>query len=201
MKQESNRQPVSKRTFPTRFQAVRTSKAESHIDEVVILACGRSFRRDDQAGLRVADLLRELGLSFLRIITSESPTPELIQSAENAGLLIIVDAARPTARLPSGSWQRIEHRKNGQPVQQLVANEEHAATEVSSHLIGLLASLQLANDLEILPANVWLYVIAADNVGYGPELTPEVERAVTAVANRIKVNIEEWRVAKVACHA
>jgi len=169
--------------------------ASNQATRVCVFGCGRWLRRDDQTGLLVA---REIGRQALDIgcqgqapagvvvLTSESPAADLPANLDDADLLIVVDAAGAADDFPAGTWRRIDYRREPGRI-----GERGRAVDV--HQLSVDAALRLAEQLGILPPEVWVYAIAAGDCGYGEAMTPAVEAAVSELARRIPADIEAWR--------
>ena len=78
---------------------------------VRIVGCGRQLMGDDQAGLLVADRLRDSDLLHTTVVCDEAPGSELAVGLDEAvELLIVVDAAPADATHAPGSFVRIDYR-------------------------------------------------------------------------------------------
>ena len=153
---------------------------------VCVFGCGRWLRRDDQTGLLVAREIGRQAPAGVVALTSESPAADLPANLDDADLLIVVDAAGAGDDFPAGTWRRIDYRREPGRI-----GERGRAVDV--HQLSVDTALQLAEQLGILPPEVWVYAIAAGDCGYGEAMTPAVEAAVSELARRIPADIEAWR--------
>lgn len=156
--------------------------------KVRVVGCGRSHRRDDQLGLRAADLLAIAPPAATEILTSESAGVDLIADVEGLELLVIVDAARSGGSASPGTIERLALSDG---TLRLSDNPPVAPGE-SSHLMGVLDGLRVADALGALPADVWIYVVAASDFGYGDGMSAEVERALHIVTGRMRADLRTW---------
>jgi hydrogenase maturation protease len=67
-----------------------------------------------------------------------------------------------------------------------------AAKRGASHTLGVMHALKLGRNLNILPGNVWIYTVAGEDFGYGPGMSPPLEAAIEAVAQRVRSDITAW---------
>lgn len=79
---------------------------------VLIVGCGASLRRDDQAGLRIGESLATERLpDSVEVELSESPAadiPSLLEGRPDIGLLVVIDAAAAGEHYPPGTWRRFD---------------------------------------------------------------------------------------------
>jgi hydrogenase maturation protease len=153
-------------------------------ERVGVFGCGRSHRRDDQAGLRVAEMVSAAFPSDVRVMESEAPGADLLADLAGVELLVIIDAARAADAVAPGDCRRLV----------LGADQARVATALdlaplrsatSSHLLGVYEGLCVAEALHLLPPEVWIYAIAGDDFGYGEALSAAVERALPGIASRV----------------
>ncbi|MCG3127483.1 MAG: hypothetical protein CHACPFDD_02343 [Phycisphaerae bacterium] len=155
---------------------------------VRVVGCGRSHRRDDQLGLRAAELLAIAPPPGTEIVTSESAGVDLVADLESVDLLVVVDAARAGSDAAPGRIARLALSDGSL---RLSDNPQPAMGE-SSHFMGIMDGLRLAEALGALPQDVWIYVVAASDFGYGDGMSPEVERALHTVSGRIRADLRSW---------
>jgi hydrogenase maturation protease len=127
---------------------------------------------DDRLGWEVASRLREC-LSQ-RVISRISTDPlDVISLDSQCEPLVIVDACRG-AGLP-GTIHRFEW-----PDPRIMAEGC-----ISSHGIGLAASLELAARLGVLPDQVIVYAVEGTNAEPGDPLSPAVQAAIPTLVSRV----------------
>jgi hydrogenase maturation protease len=162
-----------------------------------VVGCGRSHRRDDQLGLRVAERLAGSGMAGVAVSTSEAPGADILTDLEGCELLIIVDAVEQCPRLRPGEWRRIDYDHS--PDARIVAGR--MADPEPSHFLGVNTALALGRELGLLPPEVWVYALAGRDFGYGDALSPGLDEAVLRLSDRIGRDIEEWQRDRSRCHA
>jgi len=120
------------------------------VTDVRVIGIG-SPAGDDQAGWLVVDALRRLGLAerlscALRIVALDRPSTQLIHEFEDADVVVLIDATRTGAR--PGTVRQIDRTE--------CFEVDHS---LSGHLLGVASALELADALELLPADVRIYGI------------------------------------------
>jgi hydrogenase maturation protease len=146
----------------------------------VVIGVGNEFRRDDGAGPAVIARLRALqpddvGLSGVTLGVSGGEPGRLIDLWQGAGLAVVIDAVRDTARPPGHTCQLA--------VDGLAGMVDSA---VSSHGIGLGDTVELARALGRLPARLAVLAVVGREFGFGTELTAEVAIAVADLVERVR---------------
>lgn len=157
-----------------------------HAKRVCLFGCGRWLRCDDQTGLLIAEAIAALALPGVVVRLSEAPAADLPVGLDGADLLIVVDAARSNERFPPGTWQRIDYR---------LAPERLSArgSTLDVHQLSVEAALKLAEELRLLPPEVWVYAVAVAGNDYGEEISPLVRPVLTELAARISADIAAWQ--------
>jgi hydrogenase maturation protease len=155
---------------------------------VRLVGCGRSQRRDDQVGLLVAAALADPPLPGTVVTASQAPGADLVADLENVELLVIVDAAAATDDFPVGTWRRIAY----DTLDRSVSAPGARVASISAHSLGVWDALELGRELGILPADVWVDVVAGSDFGYGAELSPRVQAALPGVIERLRADVCAW---------
>ena len=137
---------------------------------MLILGCGNRQRGDDAAGILAAEHLRALGIPA-EICSGE--VSDLIEAWTGSDDVIVIDAVVSGA--PSGTvhvwdWQRLP---------------AFATSGGSTHGLGIAEAIELARALNRMPSRLLVYGIEGKNFEIGSEVSPEVERAVEEVVQRI----------------
>ncbi|MFZ0136714.1 MAG: hydrogenase maturation protease [Candidatus Sulfotelmatobacter sp.] len=146
-----------------------------------IIGCGNFDRGDDAAGLLVARRLRAFVVEHLGV---EIPGLEITeQSGESFSLMdcwtgfeqvVLVDATAP-------------HGTPGQ-VRVWNAHTDRLSEDVfpcSTHAFGLREAVELGQVMKRLPQTLLIYGIEGKRFFLGAPRSPEVERAVVSVAERL----------------
>jgi hydrogenase maturation protease len=170
----------------------RTANTEI-IETIGIVGCGRWLRCDDQAGLLTVRMLRQIGLPAARFVLTESPAADLCNCLDGLSLLILVDAAGSSQGRHPGTWTRIRFLEEPDRLKHRGGGD--------SHSLSVDFALDLAQAMGLLPPEVWIYAIVADECGYGEQVTPAVGRAIRALARRIPRDIRAWCAEREAVHA
>ncbi|MFH1418945.1 MAG: hydrogenase maturation protease [Planctomycetota bacterium] len=153
---------------------------------VCIVGCGRWMRRDDQIGLKIARRVAEAHSPNTRVIETESPTVDVAAHLDgDTQLLVLVDAARKAPGHPPGSWQRIDFRRERE---RLAAS----APPLDTHSLSVDAALALAEEMRLLPPEVWIYVVAVENVEQGEAMSSSLLDVTEQLTEHIIEDIEAW---------
>lgn len=140
----------------------------------MIIGIGNAFRGDDGVGLLVVQKLRELTLPDVTILEQSGEGAALVEAWGAADRAIVVDA------VSSGSKPGAIHRfEVGQ--QPLPAHFSGGST----HTFGLAEAVELARQLERLPASLIIYGIEGKSYDLASGLSPEVKAAAEALIKQI----------------
>lgn len=143
--------------------------------DVCVVALG-SLAGDDQAGWRVIDRLvqRQAAgefpadrIQFARL----GPPAELLNLLPVRRRLIVVDACR--GAIAPGQWARF-----GWPA-------PHLAQTTGGHNLPLVATLELAEALGLLPARCEIWCVGGSDFRPGASMTAAVEEAMEHLAERL----------------
>lgn len=134
----------------------------------LVIGLGNPYRRDDAAGLEVARRVRTVE-AHERMTSSY----ELIDLWEGADDVIIVDATRSGA--PAGTVRHFH------PLKEPLPNRAFSST----HAIGIAETIEMARQLNRLPAQIVVYGIETRDITAGTTMSPVVEEAVMRVAKEI----------------
>jgi hydrogenase maturation protease len=141
---------------------------------MLIIGCGNRERSDDGAGILVAERLRELGIEA---DTRIGDAADLIEAWKGAEDVIVVDAVVTGA--PVGTVQAWDGR---QPLASIKAT-------ASTHGLGVAEAIELAHVLDRLPARLRVYGVEGRRFEPGSGISPEVQRAVEEVVQRIIADV------------
>ncbi len=184
-------------TIPEGGQAVADRREDCA--KIILVGCGRSHRRDDQAGLIAARRLSANLPPGVSIVETEAPAIDMLNHAASAQLLIIVDSALAGGPMPPGAWKKFVWSRLEAPGEQ--DHEEPLHLAGSSHLLGVFDMLRLGRELSLLPPDIWIYAVAASDFGYGNGLSRPVETGVRQMVQCIQADVEAWLAARDVCHA
>jgi len=133
----------------------------------VVIGVGNSMRRDDGAGIAVAERARPLLPPDVEVRTLSGETTSLLDAWEGAGLAVVVDAVRWEQPPAAGiTWIDVTAEPD--------AVSGFPAT-ASSHGLGVGEAVALGRVLDRLPARLVLLLISLVEEGHGEGLSPAVE--------------------------
>lgn len=134
----------------------------------IVIGIGHPHRGDDAAGLEVVKRVRSVPTR-----QSMTGTFEIIDMWEPFDDVIVVDASCTSAA--PGTVLRIDAIEAPLP----------ADTFVSTHVVGLVESIEMARCLGRLPDRLEVIGIEAGDVSLGASMSPHVAAAVARVAEEI----------------
>ena len=146
----------------------------------VVVAIGNPYRRDDGAGLAVAERLRGRVPETVDIVECEQEPSRLIDAWAGAGTALVVDA------VDSGSAPGSVHRfdAGARPIPERLFRS-------STHSFGLGETVELARALGRLPERVIVYGIEGAVFEAGEGLSAEVAAAVEETAAALLADIAD----------
>jgi hydrogenase maturation protease len=140
----------------------------------LLIGIGNPERGDDGAGREVARRLAVRCEGEIETLECSGEATSLMEAWAGASDVVLVDACRGAG--PRGSVHRFE------PDDALrLARLRHAST----HSMGVAAAIGLARALGSLPERLFIYAIEAGATGEGCGLSPEVDRGVQEVVDRV----------------
>jgi len=153
---------------------------------VVVVGMGSEYRRDDGAGIAVADGVARTCPHVIRLGPIGEPL-DLLGLWDGADLAVVADAVRSGAT--PGTVQLIELSEavgagrgpDGRP------------GTTSTHGIGLTGVLRLARAVGSAPRRVVVIGIEGSAFGNGVGLSPEVERAVSHAVDHVRELVDPTR--------
>ena len=141
-----------------------------------IIGCGNRDRGDDQAGIVAAERLRHLGLET-EIHSGDALA--LLDRWAATDDVILIDAVVTGAPVGAiNTWELTP----GKPALSAIAGD----AAVSSHGFDIAKAIELACALGKLPNRLRIFGIEAAHFDRGAAMSPEVERAVDRVVEKIK---------------
>jgi Ni,Fe-hydrogenase maturation factor len=119
------------------------------------------------------------------VTLSEQPLLDLTDDRIGpVDLLVVIDTALADEHHPAGSFQRIDYRHGARIRQEPVG--------IDTHSLGVASALQLADNLELLPEHVWIYVLFGRAFGRDLWMSGAVEAAIPALVELIEVDVTKW---------
>lgn len=146
--------------------------------DILILALGNPLRGDDGAGPAILEELRKKnGLpKTVALLDGGIGGLETILLIQDYRHVILIDAAE-LGRTP-GEWARIKYKDDSVEFRKAIQHE-------SMHKAGLAEALELADTLNILPANIILYAIQPAEIGWSTGISQQVEMAISEICSDI----------------
>lgn len=147
----------------------------------LIIGIGNEARGDDAVGVLAARRIDALHLDGVIVLTEQRDGASLIADWQQtaAPRVYLIDAA-VSGEAP-GTVRRRELSAERLP---------RLDERTSSHSLGIAQAVEMARILGCLPPSLVLYTVEAQQFGLETPLTPEVARAVRAVAARICAEID-----------
>ena len=144
------------------------------MSKICVIGVGNAFRGDDGVGLVVARQLRELALPGVIVLEQSGEGVALMEAWGDASHVIVVDA------VSSGSEPGHIHRFEvaGQGLPDFFSGH-------STHAFGLAEAIELARQLNRLPAQLIVYGVEGKSFELGRGLSPVVEAAAEIVIVQI----------------
>lgn len=135
----------------------------------LIIGLGNSLRGDDSAGQRVAEMLYHCIVpNSADVRLCHQLTPELSEPLARASLAIFIDA-----------------RDGGEPGRICIQPLDSGGETRHTHFMTPGALLLLAKTLYGRAPRAWLATVSAVQFDLGAPLSPEVERALPEIAERV----------------
>lgn len=148
-----------------------------------VLGIGNVLLADDGAGVAVVESLRsELSARGIDVIDGGTLSYSLLPIIEDCEALVAIDAAQLHAR--PGTVKVFDG----------AAMDEYLLKRRSGtvHEVGLADLLDMVRLRDALPARRALVAIQPGRIGWGSELSPEVEQAVTSAAGEVRRLLGAW---------
>lgn len=140
------------------------------MNKVAIVGIGNPYRGDDGAGWSVIELLRNKVSSAILLDRQWGDMAELLDIFETNKTVFLVDACISGAAV--GSWQRIDAIGHPLPMDR---------RQTSTHGLSVSRTIDLARNLQMLPAKLIIYAITGDQYNMSENLSPIVAIAVEKV--------------------
>lgn len=134
---------------------------------MLVIGIGNAFRRDDGAGIAVAEGLAGKAPPGVEVVAHHGEGAELMGLWRGRGRVVVVDA------VSSGAAPGTIHR--------FAAEREALPAELfcfSSHAFGLPQAVEMSRALGEMPGTLLVVGIEGSDFGYGQGMTPPVEAAV-----------------------
>ena len=148
--------------------------------KTIIIGIGNAHRGDDGTGLAVARALRPKLPPEIEVIEQFGEGTSLMDAWRGASRVILIDAVHSGAA--PGTIHHIDASTSPVPT---------ALFPCSTHAFGVADAIEMARALHRLPPQVNIYGIESANFDEIEGLSPEVTRAVAAVARQILEDLHQ----------
>lgn len=142
--------------------------------KVLVIGIGNPYRSDDAAGLIAARRIKERVPDYVEVIEESGDGAALMEAWKGSGKVILVDAVSSGQK--PGTVYRFDAGAQSIPTKFF---------HYSTHAFSVAEAVELARELNRLPAQLIVYGIEGKNYESGFELSPEVESSVKEVVNRV----------------
>ena len=143
-----------------------------------IIGIGNDFRQDDGVGPAVVRLLKARAAGQVEIAEHDGDATSLLDVWDGASEVVLVDAVQSGAE--PGTIHRVDVHASSFP---------ESPTWYSGHSLSVADAVILARRLDRLPHALLMYGIEGRSFGFGPNLSQEVEEAVSAVVEEILIRL------------
>jgi hydrogenase maturation protease len=141
---------------------------------VRVVGVGNELLGDDAAGLLAARRVAERAPAGVAVTEATGEGTALLDLWTGAKAVFIIDAVR--SRAPAGTVRRFDAAEGPLPSRLF---------HYSTHTVNVADAIELARTIGALPSCVVVYGIEGARFEPGDALTPEVERAIDDVAERV----------------
>ncbi len=145
---------------------------------ILLIGVGNEFRSDDGLGILTAREIRRRGYPGVQVTEASGEGTSLMESWKGYDRVLMVDAICSGAA--RGTVHRIDLRTKGLP---------RGFLHSSSHSFGVAEAVEMARQLEVLPAVLLLYGIEGCQFETGAGLTDEVVRNIPQLLGLIEADI------------
>jgi len=145
----------------------------------LVIGIGNPDRGDDAAGRAVALLVRGTVPDDVEVVDLDGEATALLARLDGAKAAVLVDASFSDAA--PGTVRRFDVG---------AAPLAIAGFAASTHGFGLAEAVELARSLGQLPPRCIVFAIEGASFAIGAAMTPAVEQAVRAVAERVRGEID-----------
>ena len=137
----------------------------------LLIGYGNTLRGDDAFGVRVAEMLQDMNLPDVEVLTCHQLTPELAEDISAAEHVLFIDASTD---LPGGEvrWQEVF---------------PSSLPRSFTHHVKPGQLLTLATQLYGRAAQAYLLTVGAVQTEHGEVLSPEVEEAVPQAVRTVRM--------------
>ena len=152
----------------------------------LVVGVGRPRFGDDALGLEVAQKLKEPLADVARVVLDASTGWEALDALGDEQLLILIDAAESSARLPPGASCRLDYPDSAGAIAEYKPR--------STHTLSIDSMLEMAAILGRLPKQVRIYLVAGARFHPETDLSPPVAAAAAELVQKIEADLRaHWQ--------
>ena len=141
---------------------------------IVLIGVGNEYRGDDGVGLVALRELSKKEFPNTRYIESNGDGADLLEAWTDASTVILIDAV--SSKAVPGMIYRFDALASPIPA---------TFSSQSTHAFGVAEAIELARTLHQLPLRLIVYAIEGKDFTAGLGLSPEVEKAMHEVVERV----------------
>jgi hydrogenase maturation protease len=156
---------------------------------ILVLGLGNILLRDEGVGSHVAALLQKEPLpADVEVVDGGTAALDALLLAQRAEKLIVIDALR-AGQKPGTIYRAKFLAGEKDELAELFAGQR--GSRISLHQVGLIDALAVAGRLNCLPEEIVIIGVEPAEVGYGLELTDEVEQKTPEIIDTVVKEIED----------
>ena len=156
---------------------------------ILVLGLGNILLRDEGVGSHVAALLQKEPLpADVEVVDGGTAALDALLLAQRAEKLIVIDALRAGGK-PGTIYRAKFLAGEKDELAELFAGQR--GSRISLHQVGLIDALAVAGRLNCLPEEIVIIGVEPAEVGYGLELTDEVEQKTPEIIDTVVKEIED----------
>lgn len=144
----------------------------------LVIGVGNAMRRDDGAGLAVAEAVRA-ARPEVPVLTTGGDGAALLEVWAEAGRVVVIDAAR--SGRPPGTVYRFDAAASALP---------RVMSSASTHVFGLADAVELARALGSLPAGLIVFAVEGADFAAGEGLSPQLRAAVPGLVDLVCAELD-----------
>jgi hydrogenase maturation protease len=148
----------------------------------LVIGIGNAYRRDDSAGLWIAQRLKEKKIPGIRIEESSGEITDLMELWKDYETVLAVDALSSGAK--PGEIRRFEVHQAPLPAETF---------HYSTHGLSLAEAVELARAMGKLPGRFIIYAIEGGDFAAGEEISPAVKKGCVKLVERMIQELARYK--------
>ena len=156
---------------------------------ILVLGLGNILLRDEGVGAHVAALLQKEPLpADVEVVDGGTAALDALLLVEGIDKLVVIDALR-AGQKPGTIYRAKFQAGEKHRLTELLAGQD--GSKISLHQVGLIDALAVAGRLNCLPEEIVIIGVEPAEVGYGLELTDEVDQKIPEIIDTVVKEIED----------